>query len=256
MFMGRLPGGHDLVIHLWRIAGISEGLREGMFPVRMQQIWFNRYGYPMGIMYGDALLYFPALLYLCGLPLWKAYRAYVILISILTAWTSRRFFYAISKNRPVSCLTRASLGEYSAMAFLPLAAWGAYELFFNNRRKRAVILMTAGFTGLLQTHLLSTFMAGIFLLLVCIVLIRRLFTNGRWKALLLSFLLIGAVNAGLLLPMADYLTNVPMRISEEEKKPVQPYGISASQLTMKVSEANVVGGMWDDDRPYSDESPQ
>lgn len=65
--------GADLEFHLFRIEGIAQGLRDGQFPVLMQTVQVGGYGYPVSVMYGDALLYIPALLHLMGLSTAMAY---------------------------------------------------------------------------------------------------------------------------------------------------------------------------------------
>ena len=64
MTMNYLPKGYDLRFHYYRIYTIAEGIRDGMFPVKIQPEWFNGYGYATGIYYGDILLYIPAF-YIC-----------------------------------------------------------------------------------------------------------------------------------------------------------------------------------------------
>ena len=48
--------GQDLGFHLMRIEGIAEGLENGVFPVKMQGLWMEGYGYPVSVYYGDFLL--------------------------------------------------------------------------------------------------------------------------------------------------------------------------------------------------------
>ena len=138
--------GHDLMFHLLRIEGLKNGLLAGGYPVRLQPGWFNGWGYPVSIMYGDQLLYFPALLRLVGVNLQNAYKYYIGAVNLGTAAVAYYAFLKIAKDKNAalfgSCLytlspyrlsciyVRAALGEYSAMLFLPLVLlcfWYAFD---------------------------------------------------------------------------------------------------------------------------------
>ena len=137
--------GHDLIFHLFRIEGLAEGLMAGSFPVRIQPGWFNGWGYPVSVMYGDQLLLFPAILRLIGVSVQNAYKCYIAAVNFGTAAAAYYAFLKISGNKKnalfgscvytlfpyrLSCIyLRAAVGEYSAMLFLPLAALGFYYAF-------------------------------------------------------------------------------------------------------------------------------
>ena len=59
----------DLGFHLGRIESLYEGLRAGVFPLKVHFTLANGYGYGEGFFYPDALLYYPALLRFTGLSL-------------------------------------------------------------------------------------------------------------------------------------------------------------------------------------------
>ena len=88
--------GQDLGFHLMRIEGIAEGLENGVFPVKMQGLWMEGYGYPVSVYYGDFLLYIPALLRLCGVPVVAAYKIFVALVNLgtglLALYSFRKIF--------------------------------------------------------------------------------------------------------------------------------------------------------------------
>ena len=70
--------GHDLAFHLTRIESIKDGLLSGQFPVRVDTAFLNGYGYISSMMYGEALLYIPALLRLCGVSMMASYQAFIV----------------------------------------------------------------------------------------------------------------------------------------------------------------------------------
>lgn len=94
LFVNYMVTGHDFAFHMMRIEGLAKGLKSGQFPVRVQPGCLNGYGYPVSVMYGDLLLYIPALLRLGGFTLQTAYKLYVLLINAVTVAAS----YACAKK--------------------------------------------------------------------------------------------------------------------------------------------------------------
>ena len=226
--------GHDIGFHLLRIEGIADELKRGQFPVRMQSLWLEGYGYPVSIYYGDILLYAPATLRLLGVSVTAAYKVYILLINIATAavsyfcfdkiWTNRRIAaivslaYVTSGYRMVDIYVRAAVGEYSAMIFFPLIALSICKIYMSKEYGKAeyrqsAFLLCLGMTGLLENHILSTEMAIFVLILVCIVLWKRTF---REKIILTYFLAIAEtlfLNLYFIVPFLDYYCNVCANIT-------------------------------------------
>ena len=226
---GFIAGGHDVEAHMGRIAAIADGLTGHIFPVRMYRYFANDYGYPMGIFYGDILLYPEALLHILGLPLWQCYVVYAVLISILTAIISYKCFAAIAGDEKIGmlacgayCLSpwrlndvyvRAAAGEYAAMAFLPLIAFGIYALthvvdndpLYNKRRvRRSVMCLILGFTGIIHTHMITCVMTVIFTALFCLIYLGRLIRNRRILPLIAAGAGTFMLNLSFIVPFADY----------------------------------------------------
>ncbi|MCR4656499.1 MAG: hypothetical protein K5770_09765, partial [Lachnospiraceae bacterium] len=255
MYVDYLPGGHDLGFHLLRISGIAEGLSgKAQFPVRIHSSIYNGYGYAMGVCYGDSLLYLPALLYTVGFPLRQAYKAYIFFINLITVMGSYFCFYKISENRQISFLgslvyslsvwrltdiyTRAALGEYSSMAFLPFTALGFYYLFSKKpsdtgsdkeNRKKGILSLAFGYAGMIQVHVLSVIITGIFSVLFCLINIKKLFREKRFTDLIIAAFICLALSAGVLVPLADYYITQPMRISADPSY-IQGKGAYPAQL--------------------------
>ena len=96
-------------------------------------------------MYGDAFLYFPAILHLCGLSVTASYKVFVLLVNVFTASTAYYAFSRIFANKSIGVIAsllwtlslyrleciylRAAVGEYSALSFLPLVALGIVYIF-------------------------------------------------------------------------------------------------------------------------------
>lgn len=245
-----LPSGHDLSFHLSRIWGIGRGLAAGEFPVKIQPGWCNGYAYPASVFYGDVLLYFPAALTLLRVPLYTAYKIYVFAINFGTALISWFCFKKISRSKNIGVVCsaaytlsvyrmcnvylRAAVGEYTAMMFMPLIILGMWEILSEDVQEKGYkskwVYLCLGMSGLIQSHVLSCEMAGIFLVIVCILFIKRVFRKPTLVVLVKSVIATVFLNAGFLIPFLDYAREDLNVFAEKEYYGIQKYGMSIYEL--------------------------
>ncbi len=247
LFTDYLLEGSDLSFHIMRIEGLAEGLGRGDFPVKMQPLWLNDYGYPVSVMYGDLLLYIPAVLRLIGFPLQTVYKIYVFLINLLTAaavfYCSKRmsgnyrnslaiaFMYTLAGYRLTNIYHRAALGEFTAMAFFPLVFFGLWQLFWRDgkkERRESIVILMAGYTGILQSHLLSFEIAVFFSLFYCLMHGRKFLR--QFKTLVVTGIATILLNLGWLVPMLEYMRTQDMRIVGNAGYELQDFGLFFPQL--------------------------
>lgn len=247
LFTNYLMQGADLSFHLMRIEGIAEGLKSGMFPVKMQPLWMNDYGYPVSIMYGDLLLYLPAILRLAGFSLQTVFKFYVFGINLLTAYTSYKcadkitnnykisvvmsLVYTLSGYRLTSAYVKAAMGEVTAMAFLPVVFLGLWTLFYEEekpKQRRGAFWLIVGYTGILESHLLSFEMAILFSVLFC-VLNWKIFRK-RFGVLLVTAGFTILLNLFYLVPMLDYMLTQDLHIHHVNNVNMQSTGLLLPQL--------------------------
>lgn len=237
LFISGIEGhfGQDLAFHLNRIEGLVTELKAGHFPVKMESRWMDGYGYPVAIYYGDLFLYIPAMLRLMGIGVVSAYKFYIVLITFVTAVFTyicikkmvRRLdialicslIYTASSYRIVNVYIRGAVGEYSAMMFFPLIALAMYIIYKSDKdiplRKQfenATLLMI-GVTGLVNTHMLSTEIVGIILIVFCIINFKKTFT----KSVLFTYVIAGVeiviVNLFYIVPFVDYFISENVNIN-------------------------------------------
>lgn len=202
----------DARFHLIRIEGIAQALRNGQFPVRINPIAKDGYGYATSMFYGELFLYFPAVLRLLGVSVQGAYQTFVAAVHLLTAVISYRSFrpilgrrialagavlYTLSPYRLHRLYDAAAVGEFLAMAFLPAVVYGLWLIYRKEAdkasRAKAGFVLALAFTALLQSHMINTEIAvmatAVFCLIYWRVTFRRevLFTWG--KAVVLAVLL-------------------------------------------------------------------
>lgn len=227
LLMEYLIAGDDIYFHLMRIEGLKDGLKSGSFPVKIQPTWSGGSGYAVGTMYGDTLLYLPALLRLIDIPVQTAYKLYVAFANLLTVAVSFFSFtkmtgdkrlgflgctmYTLTMYRLTDVYTRAAVGEYTAMAFYPLVAYGVY-LIYKEESSRAIPVLVTGFSGILQSHILSCEMVAFFVLIVSLVLWKKTLK----KTVLLIYLKAAGwmllMNAWFLVPFLDYFFTMPFGV--------------------------------------------
>lgn len=251
VFSPYLYKGHDLNFHLMRIEGIKDGLLAGEFPVRLQPSWLGGNGYAVSVFYGDLFLYFPALLRILGFSITFSYNAYLIMINIITAlifyycakgYSQSRYIgflgatvYTLSPYRLSCVFVRASVGEFTALAFIPLIFYGLYCIAFEELEKKKInkgwLLLVLGFTGIIQSHLITSEIIAIFFGIFCLLLWKRLFVKERMFALLKAAACSVTVNAAFLIPFIHYMKIGGIRVTEENRHTyIQTEGIFGSQL--------------------------
>ena len=209
--------GHDASFHLKRIATLGEELKYGQFPVRMHTTVGNGYSYPLSLYYGDFLLYLPALLYNCAVPLQMCFQIYALMINALTCgiayYCIRRMtgnqkaslmgaaLYVLSAYRLTNIYVRAAVGEYTALAFMPLALLGMVLIMTNEKPRYADWLpLSLGMTGVALSHILSTEMLAFDLALLCVCFVRQVFHKERLLAIVKAAVLCLALSGWFLVP--------------------------------------------------------
>jgi len=232
MTLGICPG-HDGTFHLLRIEGLVQGLREGEFPVRMQSVWMEGYGYPVSIYYGDLLLYIPALFRIIGFSVSQAYKMYLFLINLATTLIAYVCFYKVVKNRRAALwgtagyvfatyrltnmYVRVAVGEYSAMMFLPLVFLAVYRIYIEDEKNlkkyiKNALLLAFAMTGLVQTHLISVALAALIIAFVCILMIKKTLRKNTLIVYVSAVGITILLNLFFLVPFMDYSENVSVKV--------------------------------------------
>lgn len=241
-----MPNGHDIIYHLGRIEALKQGLMDHQFPVRVSGYWLHGYGYASSIYYSDLFLLLPALLRIAGVSLSVSYKIYVIFINLITTLISYYSFRMITKSRyagAIGCLLytlasyrlecvfiRASVGEYTAMAFYPLVAAGLWQIYSPDvdstepgslsgkeghsgkatglsaklphirQEWLAVLPAVLGYSGIIESHVLSVVMISMATVLVILCTIRKTFTRRTISRYFRMSCGVIALNAWYLIP--------------------------------------------------------
>ncbi len=264
-FRGGIYTGHDLKFHLGRIQAIAEELRGGQFPVRYESGAWYGHGYVSTSFYGNIFLYIPALLFMAGVPVWKAYNIYVILVNLATVLVGYYSFkgifkssvwsiiattiYTLSGYRLSNLYVRTALGEYTAMIFVPLIVYGVYRIYSgtedlqNNSssskdglkrsplsaRLSLCMPLIIGVTGIIESHILTTELVAGFIFLFALLNFKR--TIAVIRELILSLVSILGINAFFVVPFVDSYSSLKLYINRAmTQTSIRGAGLYLSQI--------------------------
>ena len=223
LFYRKIYFGDDIFYHLRRIAFLAEGLKSGQFPVKIQSGWDNDYGYAVGVGYGDVFLYPSAILVILGFSVQFAYKFYIFIMNLLTAWisyhTCRRVsesdyialvcagFFTLNGFRLQAIYTGATVGEYGAYTFLPLVVLGLYDIY-TREKKYGYITLAFGISLVVANHVITPYILAFTIPLFCLLLIEKTVKKpvlfDLFKACGLTFL----TSAFFVVPLLDYFEDM------------------------------------------------
>lgn len=216
--MKNVYGGHDTLFHQMRLYNVADALRTGQFPVRMGGYGYNGYGSAVSVFYPDVFLYFPALMMLLGATVQCAMRTYIIAVNAVSAAAmyacGRRMFesrtagacasilYTLAGYRLMDIYLRDALGEYTAMAVLPLFVLGLWEVVFGDKRRWRTLVLGASLV--FMSHMLSTVMCAGLAVCFCLAGAVKIVREKRMIPILKAAVMTALVCLFALVPMLDY----------------------------------------------------
>lgn len=220
--------GHDFDFHMLRIQGISSGLTNGIFPIKIYPNYFHNYGYANGLFYPDLFLYFPAFLHYLGFKLIDSFRIFMICINFTTIFSIYISIYKISKSkfsgicgvilyalspyRLIDIYPRYALGEILSFIFIPIAIWGIYEILFGDFKKWYII--SIGFLGVINSHIISFALLCALSLIIFLINIKRLFLDkNRLCSLLTAVCTSVLLSLWFLVPLLEQLTKDSFKVN-------------------------------------------
>ncbi len=242
--------GADCIFHLARIEALTDCIRRGELPVRIESLWLAGHGYANSIFYADTWLFLPALLRILGFSVNGAYLIFLAAVNIATAWISYISFSKCFRSRPVGILgcalytlapyrlynmyNRAAVGEFLAMVFLPLLVWGFYKIYTEDPEKKGYlwnwVIPVLGFSGVIQSHNLTCEMAGFFVILLCLILWKKTFRRRTFLVLCYTVGMTILINAWILVPLLDLMSADRYYLGNNANVLIQDRGILLAQI--------------------------
>ncbi|MCM1385973.1 MAG: hypothetical protein NC231_01485 [Bacillus sp. (in: Bacteria)] len=217
MFSTYLYDGDDLCYHLGRIEGIKDGILDGQIPVIIMPEALQGNGY-LNAMYPYLFLYIGAFLRICRVSLGLSYKVIIFLANLGSALCAYYAFKSITKSRRLitmavvlytlmpyrftNIFSRGDLGETLALTFWPLVIAGMYHIIFGDRKKWYYLVI--GFSGILQSHILSiTFVMG-FCIIAALVFIVNIWKEKRYMEIAKAAVVTVLLNLWFLVPFLYY----------------------------------------------------
>ena len=250
LFVDTLLNSGDLTFHLLRVEGIKDAMAAGQFPARIAPEWQQGYGYAASVFYGETLLYIQAFFRAVGFTVMTSYRMFLLLMNAATVLVSylcfRKMFrdnyvgvfcsmlYTLSIYRIYKTYGVGAYGEICAMLFLPVIVYGFYRVFTQDVKetsyRRSWIPLTIGFTGLVQSHMLTGELTGLFTILLCIILWKKVFRRETFVVLAKTVVYTCLLSAWFLVPFADYMLTGDFQIQHVSGRTIQEMGLYLGQL--------------------------
>lgn len=220
-----IRGDSDFAFHLNRIEGIRASLLSGQFPVRVHASTLDGFGYGAPLFYPELLLYIPALMRMAGVSLVTACKLFTVVMNVAAGWcmylaASRTLkqkeigilaavLYLTSVFRLGSGYCFAMYGWFMALSFLPLLYLGVYEILMGEWKHWGYA--AAGFTLVLQNHILTSAIATLLIVIACFVYHKTFFTKERLTAAAKAIGLTLLLNLWFIVPFL-YMMTEPMNL--------------------------------------------
>lgn len=266
MYKEGILTGVDVGFHLLRIEGVKDALTIGQFPVRIQPNWLQGHGYANGLFYSDLFLIVPAIFRLCGYTVTESYKIYQFLINLLTSFIAYYSFSKMTKSkgekatdcsiallatllystaiyRIIYLYSVEGVGQYTSLAFYPLVAAGIWRILKGE--EKGYISLALGFSGLIQSHVLSVLLALIFSVLFALVFIKEVVTGKRYVEISKSIALCAGLNLWIILPAIIVSKTMELQVLEgaATQNRIQTWGMGIGQLFTVLPEADKIGSL-------------
>lgn len=220
----RIYGTDDGYVHMLRIFGMEQILKEQNFPPFIYSKFANGFGYAINLFYSPIVTYGPLFFRIFGLHYYTCLKLFAYSTILISCFTMYNFLYEVSKKREI-----ATLGAV-IYAFIPYRL----ETIFN----RFAI-------GLILTHTISTEYSAIFALLYIVFNFKQLKNKGVIRKIAINVIFILAITAFFTVPLMEHkiLGNYVIFNSTSMKSlpiDVQNSTIKISQLFKDIGEVNGV----------------
>lgn len=255
----RIYGTDDGYVHMLRIFGMEQILKEQNFPPFIYSKFANGFGYAINLFYSPIVTYGPLFFRIFGLHYYTCLKLFAYSTILISCFTMYNFLYEVSKKREIAILgaviyafipyrletifNRFAIGEFTAYIFFPMLFHGLFNLLKGDGKKHYYIAIAA--IGLILTHTISTEYSAIFALLYIVFNFKQLKNKGVIRKIAINVIFILAITAFFTVPLMEHkilgnyviFNSTSMRSLPSD---VQNSTIKISQLFKDIGEVNGV----------------
>ncbi len=251
MFTSSMLYGDDLCYHLMRIEGLKDGILDGQIPIVIFPNAMSGNGY-LNSMYPYMFLLIPACIRMCGVSLILSYKIFILLLNIATIFIMWKcikcvgesnyaailgtILYILFPYRYADIYARGAIGEAIALTFFPIIIAGGYHVLFKDRKKW--IYLVIGFSGVLQSHILSFMFMVAFTTMCFIIFLRDLLNEKRWIEVLKAAIITVLLNIWFLVPFIYFYRNMELGMGALSWYKYQEYVVNPSYLVASMGVSN------------------
>ena len=211
--------GHDSFYHLSNTIALKDSIsKENLLGTKIIDKIGNDFGYGKNYFYGPLPHTIVAYMDLIIDNVVLSMKLYNILTVIASAVFMYFLAYKLSKSHKLSIMSaiiysaypyhlsnimiRDSLAETTVFMFLPIILLAIYQLF-NKQYKSCFILFTIGYTGLLLSHLVITVYFTIFIVILLLLNIKKVFNKNSILCLGIASICILLITSSFWVPLLE-----------------------------------------------------
>lgn len=242
----RIYGTDDGFIHILRVMGMDEILKNGVFPPYICARYCNGFGYAINLFYSPLVTYGPLLLKLFTNHYYDSLKIYSFFTILISGITMYKLGYELTKKREIALFSaiiyifipyrleciynRFAIGEFSSFMFLPLLFSGLHNLINGDGKKHYYIAISASL--LILTHMITTFYAAIFSLLYILLNIKKI-NKTVIKKILINLFFILLITAFFTIPMMEHKINGDYIVLDSVKMHSTPEEVYGTTIPLK-----------------------
>lgn len=242
----RIYGTDDGFIHILRVMGMDEILKNGVFPPYICARYCNGFGYAINLFYSPLVTYGPLLFKLFTNHYYDSLKIYSFFTILISGITMYKLGYELTKKREIALFSaiiyifipyrleciynRFAIGEFSSFMFLPLLFLGLHNLINGDGKKHYYIAISASL--LILTHMITTFYAAIFSLLYILLNIKKI-NKTIIKKILINLFFILLITALFTIPMMEHKINGDYIVLDSVKMHSTPEEVYGTTIPLK-----------------------
>lgn len=226
----QIRGTDDGWLHLIRIIGIDNAIKNESFPFLIQPFFCNDWGYSMTAFYPSIVSYVPYFLSIFMGSFINGIKIFAAITVILSGITMYQFLMEITEKKKLALIgaivymilpyrleniyNRFAIGEFTAFVFIPLVFFGLYNLLNGNGKKHYYIAI--GATGLMLSHTISTIYTAVFCLIYILFNLKLFFKKDVLIKCLINVIFILLISAIFWVPMLEFKQSAEYAIFEPD----------------------------------------